>query len=533
MKKMFKKVLTTALAATMLFPIVACGGGKKNNVNLDNDDMSKHVTLTFWTPIQSWAKGAVDTLADSDVYKEIEKKFNVTIKFTHPVAGQETTQFNLMINKNELPDIISRANWYQGGIQRGIDEGAYLDLTDLIEEHAPDYYNTLKSNVNIERDVLTDEKKVGAFWGVSLYEEYPWYGPVLKKAWLDEAHLDVPETIADWEEVLTAFRDRGAEAPMIWHSSGMDPFAIFLSAYGVGESWYVDYETKQVKYGPVQEGFYKYLELMRDWYKKGLIDPNFSSTDWNKALEQITSGGSGAIMQSPDTMASYFEPKNIDWVAAPYPVLNEGDEIHYRQASSYASSAPNACAAISTSCENPIRAMKVLNYGYTKEGADLFNYGIKDRSYTEDADGNKTFTDLVLNNPNYTVNQTVWRYKMHEGTFIRDEHKSNPVMSTNAKSYAARESWGKIDASSVLPTFLTYTAAEERSFSDIMNDFSSYAATQLLKFILGQTNDLSSATNPDLVERNGKYQQEAAKLKLDEVAKVVQAAYNRYMARVS
>ena len=55
MKKMFKKVLTTALAATMLFPIVACGGGKKNNVNLDNDDMSKHVTLTFWTPIQSWS----------------------------------------------------------------------------------------------------------------------------------------------------------------------------------------------------------------------------------------------------------------------------------------------------------------------------------------------------------------------------------------------------------------------------------------------------------------------------------------------
>ena len=106
-------------------------------------------------------------------------------------------------------------------------------------------------------------------------------------------------------------------------------------------------------------------------------------------------------------------------------------------------------------------------------------------------------------------------------------------MSTNAQSYAARENWGKIDASSVLPTFLTYTADEERAFSDTMNDFSSYASTQLLKFILGQENDLSSSANPDLVNRNGKYQQEAAKLQIDEVAKVVQAAYNRYMARVA
>lgn len=528
MKKL-TKIMAILMSITMLTSVVGCN--KKKEINYE-DDMSKHVTLTFWTPVQSWAKGGIDTLADSDVYKEIEKKFNVTIKFTHPVAGQEQTQFNLMIAKDELPDIISPARWYQGGIQKGIDEGAFIDLTNLVEKYAPDYYRTIKSNSEIERDVVTDSGKIGAIWGVSLYEEYPWYGPILKQQWLTDANLEVPKTIADWEEVLTAFKKRGAIAPMIWHSSGVDSFSIFLSAYGVASGWYVDYETKDIKYGPVQEGFYKYLELMRDWYKKGLIDPNFSSTDWDTALEQITSGGSGAIMQSSDTMASYLEPKGIDWVAAPYPVLNEGDQIHYRQSSDFASSANNACAAISTSCENPIRALKVLNYGYTEEGAKLFNYGIKDRSYTEDEDGNITFTDLIVNNPNYTVNHAVWRYKMHEGTFIRDEHKSNPVMSANPKSYAAREEWGKIDASSVLPSFMTYTPEEERKFSDIMNDFSNYASTQLLKFILGQENDLSRSDNPDLVNRNGKYQQEAAKLNIDEVVKVVQASYDRYMARV-
>lgn len=530
MKKFWKKtMLTAALSAVMLTPLGACGP-QKVKLNL-NDDMSKHVTLTFWTPIQSWSDGAINTLADNDVYKQIEKKFNVTIKFTHAMAGQEKTQFNLMIARNKLPDIISPAHWYQGGIQRGIDEGAYVDLTDLVEEYAPDYYRTVKSDINIERDILSDKGKIGAIWGVSLYEEYPWYGPVLKKAWLDDAGLDVPETIADWEEVLTAFKNRGAKAPMIWNDSGVDPYSIFLSAFGVASGWYVDYDTKEVKYGPLQEGFYQYLELMRDWYKKGLIDSSFTSTKWDQALEQITGSDSGAIMQSPDTMASYFKEKNIEWVTADYPVLKKGDEIHYRQASSYATSASNGCAAISTSCANPVRALKVLNYGYTEEGAKLFNYGIKGRSYTEDGTGKITFTDLILDNPNYTVMQAVWRYKLHEGTFIRDEHKSNPIMSSNAQSYAARESWSHIDASSVLPTFMTYTTAEEREFSDTMTDFNSYAATQLLKFILGQKNDLSQSGNADLVNRNGKYQQEASKLKINKVAEVVQAAYNRYMAR--
>ena len=69
------KFLAIIMSLVMLTSIVGCG--KKNQINYE-DDMSKHVTLTFWTPIQSWAKGGIDTLADSDVYKEIEKKFSIS-----------------------------------------------------------------------------------------------------------------------------------------------------------------------------------------------------------------------------------------------------------------------------------------------------------------------------------------------------------------------------------------------------------------------------------------------------------------------
>ena len=57
-------------------------------------------------------------------------------------------------------------------------------------------------------------------WGIpqiQLSEQPAWSGPLLRKDWLEDLNLDVPETIADWEEVLIAFRDNidTCEAPLL------------------------------------------------------------------------------------------------------------------------------------------------------------------------------------------------------------------------------------------------------------------------------------------------------------------------------
>ena len=268
---------------------------------------------------------------------------------------------------------------------------------------------------------------------------------------------------------------------------------------------------------------------MRRWIKNGLIDPNFNENDWNDILNQIVSVESGAMIQSPDTMSVYFENAGIDWCAAPYPVLNEGDELKYRQVTWQVYDGWMTAAAISTSCKNVERLMRCLDYGYTQEGATLYNFGIKDRAYTEDENGNKTFTDLIYNNKyGLTPTQTVWRYKVHNGLFIRDEHNANPILVANQKSQAARQMWAETGTEAVIPP-LTYTREENQDVSANMSAVNSYISTQVLAFLTGAQNDLSG--NEDVITNPATFRAQLNAKGLTQTLQIVKDAYARYLNR--
>ena len=525
-----KKGLALLCAFTLCLS-VAAGCGDKNKGQIEDTNPDEKVTYDVWMPLEPWSVSSFTNrdFGENEVIQEIEKKFNIEFNFTHPVTGSEIDQFSLMITGDDY-DLIFMPSWYAGGVESGIHDGAYLDLTEYVPEYMPNYYKVLEENADIKSLALTDSGKIGALYGVSLYEEWPYYGPLIKEKWLKDVGEEVPVTIADWERVLTKFKEqKGASAPFILDPTGYDYTAgTFLSAFGVGPAYYLD--GGEIKFGPYEDGFYEYLNLMRDWIKKGLIDPNFSEKSWDDMLAQITSTASGAMIQSPDTMSVYFENNGISWTAAPYPVLNEGDELHYRQKSFKVYDGWMTAAAISPSCKNVERLMRAIDYGYSEEGATLFNYGIKDRAYTEDEEGNKQFTDLIYNNQyGLTPTQTVWRYKVHNGLFIRDEHNANPILVANPQSMEARQSWADIKTDAVVPP-LTYTRTENQDVSANMDAVNRYITTQVLSFLTGQDNDISGGA--DKITDPGKFRAGLNSRGLADTLEIVKAAYERYLGRV-
>ena len=530
---MMKKILTILLTVVLftLGIFSGCKNPDNSSGRISDDNPNEKVTYTVWMPLEPWSISSFSNrdFGENEVIKEIEKKFNVDFVFTHPVTGSEIDQFSLMISDKNLPDLIFAPSWYAGGVETGIRDGAYLDITEYVPQYMPNYKKVMDENENIKNMILTDSGKIGAIYGVSLYEEYPFYGPLLKSKWLQEVGEDVPETIADWERVLTKFKDqKKASAPFILDPTGYDYTAgTFLTAYGVAPSFYLD--GNEIKFGPYEDGFYEYLNTMRRWIQNGLIDPNFNENDWNDILNQIVSVESGAMMQSPDTMSVYFENAGIDWCAAPYPVLNEGDELKYRQVTWQVYDGWMTAAAISTSCKNVERLMRCLDYGYSQEGATLYNFGIKDRTYTEDANGNKMFTDLIYNNKyGLTPTQTVWRYKVHNGLFIRDEHKANPILVANEKSQEARQMWAKTKTDAVIPP-LTYTREENQDVSANMNAVNTYISTQVLAFLTGAQNDLSGTA--DVITNPATFRAQLNAKGLTQTLQIVKDAYTRYLNR--
>jgi len=98
----------------------------------------------------------------------------------------------------------------------------------------------------------------------------------IRKDLLDELGLSVPETIGEWHNVLCAFRDSSR-------------VSIPLEFYQV---------EGQVHCGPLEKEYRQYVELLRDWYTEGLIDPNFVTNDASM-ITPFADYGAGKIGAGP------------------------------------------------------------------------------------------------------------------------------------------------------------------------------------------------------------------------------------------
>ena len=128
------KVVGAAAAIALLLPALAvfAGAGKEAAA------ATGPVSFTYWVPLAEYVATRSSNLGDTPMYKELEKRTNVHVTFSHPPAGQETDQFNLMIASRDLPDIIEWS-WvsYPGGPEKAISDKIVVPLNDLIVKNSP------------------------------------------------------------------------------------------------------------------------------------------------------------------------------------------------------------------------------------------------------------------------------------------------------------------------------------------------------------------------------------------------------------
>lgn len=108
---------------------------------------------------------------------------------------------------------------------------------------------------------------------------------------------------------------------------------------------------------------------MQQWNKEGLLNPDWATADFNQRMASAISGDTAVMMDSPDTMWSYWkEQSNIDFVGALNPVLSKGD----KSATTYKNfKRAGTEAAITTQSENVEAAMALLRFQLQQKGLGI------------------------------------------------------------------------------------------------------------------------------------------------------------------
>lgn len=483
-------------------------------------------TLSYFVADDSNAAIMTTDWNDNEFYQEMERRTGVHLEFEMVSSADYQTNFNLMIASGNLADMIYvGASYYAEGVDAAIDDGYFLDLTDLVDEYMPNYEKIRTSDVQYELLSTTDSGRLGAVYELRQSKQGPWLGLWIRQDWLDDLNLDTPVTFDDYHEVLTAFKnEKGATAPLILNFSGSDgEFGTMSGGLNVLNSWQLD-ETGKVNFGPYMDAWKEYVTIMHQWYTEGLIDPDFMATDERTAdMAKVVTGASGlfaALYTMPSVYEAASEDPNMDLAPVNPPVMNEGDEGHIRLRDSYTS----GNTAISADSENWEVALRWLDYLYTDEGALLANYGVEGDTFEFDENGKPVFTDKILNNENgWTMTQTVASYLCPSAGIANWSDWTRELAGVPEKDQACYDVWSEFSDDWRLPSSVTLTQEESTERAALYADISTIVKEQTAQFISGAL-DIESNWDAYIsaLEASG----------MERAIEITQAAYDRYLARV-
>lgn len=520
-----KRAVCLTLASVLVCMSTGCGEKKQNgNADLMKGDDFKYPIKTEQT-LQYWyvdhSAGQVNR-AEIPHTQAIYEATGVKLEYIPVSVSIATEQFNLMLASGEIPDIV-QYDWsaIPGGAQAAVNAGQIKILNDYIAEYMPNLKAYLEKDPNADRQAKNDE---GNYCFVPSYrgdqQLLTYMGPMVRRDWLEELGLEEPETLEDWEIMLTAFKEKkGATTPFVCNPSylmmlvgGAHP----VSMAGHSDDCYV--ENGKVHYGPIEEEFKEALKVLNRWYKEGLIDPNIAAVDSTIIDSKMTSGQAGAsVGLLGGGLGKWLRNgksvhEGYDLVGVKYPVVNKGDTPKFGQ---YDNTMMNTMEAISAKSENAELAARYLDFFFTEEGMVLQNFGKEGEAY-DVVDGNRIFKkELIENNmlsdyANYTGGLGVQLWDAYSQSLAFPNQRT------------AIENWRQTETAKYMMPPVTLTTEESNKVSKIISDIKVYQSEMFYQFLFG-TKDIETEFDA--------YVQQIKKMRIDEVLKCKQAAYDRFINR--
>lgn len=492
--------------------------------------------LTMWIAVPGFVLNNWDTenFGSLPSYKAAQEATGITLDITVVSTQYQTEQFALMVNSGDLRDIMPGAgnDLYTGGSDGAVEQDILLEISDLVQENAPDYYEAVLTNENYVKLLTSDNGLMTDLFGPSVAEGN---GMIVRQDWLDDLGLDTPVTYDDFYEVLTAFKTAyDVNQPILFLSSGLPGGDSLTSGFGIGAhasdmaTGYHDafyYEAGVMKFGLTEPGFKDYLAMVNRWYNERLISVDFMVQDTSQVevvKADIASGQVGIWWGSSDyfdaTYISAYVDKSYDPAPLADPVLNEGDKLHTGLRSLNRGRTAGNYMGIGASTQYPELVLQFLNYFFTEEGQKLANYGVEGVSYNL-VGGAVQYTEVITapETPSFIAKML---YTSYGFPYVEFEDRFASLYTTE-EQLTLKDVWNS-NRDTLWLTNGDLSAEETEIFSTTFADINTYCMESVLQFITGERSVDAEFDS---------FVQECYNMGLQDCIGVMQAAEDRYSSK--
>lgn len=365
---------------------------------------------------------------DNPVAKAITEATGVTLDVSYPVASQGDAKEDiaLMIANDEYPDMI----YAKGSATDLYQAGALIDMTDLIEKYGPN----IKKMYGAEMEKLKwsqDDPGIYQLSYAGVNQKTLTTGGSCQIQWaaLKENDYKYPKTLDEYEKMIKSYLaahpkpEDGLDMIGItmsasdwhWMITLGNPAGLIADASPDNGQWIIDDEYN-VHYKHVTDEEKEYFKWLCRMYNEGILDPNFATQTDDDYIAKVASGRVVAITDAEwhysQCEATLVADGKVDQTYVGLPVTLREDQVE--KALLYQGTTVGWGIGITKSCEDPVRAIKFLDYLCSDEGQILYHWGIEGENYFLDDDGQPYRTDEEVakaqSDPDYAKNTGIDNY---------------------------------------------------------------------------------------------------------------------------
>lgn len=365
---------------------------------------------------------------DNPVAKAITEATGVTLDVSYPVASQGDAKEDvaLMIANDEYPDMI----YAKGSATDLYQAGALIDMTDLIEKYGPN----IKKMYGAEMEKLKwsqDDPGIYQLSYAGVNQKTLTTGGSCQIQWaaLKENDYKYPKTLDEYEKMIKSYlaahpkTEDGLDMIGItmsasdwhWMITLGNPAGLIADASPDNGQWIIDDEYN-VHYKHVTDEEKEYFKWLCRMYNEGILDTNFATQTDDDYIAKVASGRVVAITDAEwhysQCEATLVADGKVDQTYVGLPVTLREDQVE--KALMYQGTTVGWGIGITKSCEDPVRAIKFLDYLCSDEGQILYHWGIEGENYFLDDDGQPYRTDEEVakaqSDPDYAKNTGIDNY---------------------------------------------------------------------------------------------------------------------------
>jgi putative aldouronate transport system substrate-binding protein len=364
------------------------------------------------------------------LYELTKDRLNAKFEINFIPFGDYQSKLTLMASSGDKYDAAFTADWF--GYANMVNKGAFLDLSDLMPQYAPNLYKFYEEN-NMLSSASVNGKLIGVPW-TEIKTSKPVFNyrkDIADKLNVQAGDLTTIEGIDTFLTAIAAAKPGMTVYDMAMKGDAGDIVTLLQPKYELLDigfnTLYIDVNDATAKVIPLEqtEMFKEAVHLAKKWYDSGVISKNALADKENSPFE------TGKVFAGKSTSGALFEVTNFTDKSA----VKDAVEVYPNNKFARDSQMNNAMA-INANAANPERMLMFMELLSTDRAVyDTFFYGIKDKTYTLDGDivGFTTAED-----PAKPLWQSWFNWGFYRSAFARPTASSPAEAMKNNLAYATR-----------------------------------------------------------------------------------------------